>query len=341
MRAEYRVVIAFAGAMPGAAVTSVLCAAALLGDPSATEPKPKPAMVVRPLEVEGDVAPGWQQTFAAALERGLARQTVRLQIADEGAGGCGNEDAGCWRDFARSRDAAFLVRARVRKVESDYEITLELVEVGPGEVAARARQVCELCGLAEVGTLLEDVAGTLVSRVESLVDANAVVLFESAPPGARLFLDGQEVGPMPRSREVEPGTHRAEAVLSGHVSQRRSFEAQAGLDQTVRFELAPVPKPRRSVSPWGWASLGTGVAAIAAGSVLLAIDEDPITSRCDGDNVNSVGVCKFRRNTLGGGIALVSVGAAAVVTGAVLLITQRRRKTRASGAQVRGLQLRF
>jgi len=68
------------------------------------------------------------------------------------------------------------------------------------------------------------------------------------------------------------------------------------------------------------------------GSVLIAIDEDAITSRCSGENVNSVGVCKFRRDTLGGGIALVSVGVAAAVTGAVLLVVRRRRRTGSASA---------
>jgi len=245
---------------------SALCLMALAGVQPVAASEPKPQVVVRPLVVEGDVAQGWQRTFSEALERGLGRQTVQLVTPQrQDTADCEDHDAQCWRDYAQSRDAAFIVEARVSKRGGDYEIALELSTAEPGEVVARAHQVCELCGLVEVGTLLEDVAGTLASKVESLANANPVVVFESTPAGARLFLDGQELGPMPRNREVEPGPHQAEAVLRGHVSQRRSFEAQSGLEQTVRFELSPLRRQRRYVRPLGWAGVGGGVAAIVAG----------------------------------------------------------------------------
>ncbi|MGH1344755.1 MAG: hypothetical protein ACRBN8_24560 [Nannocystales bacterium] len=326
--------------MSGASIVWLMALAAF--EPAAQN-EAEPKIVVRPLEVEGDVAQGWKETFSVALARGLARKHVRLLAPrNPDAVECGPTNARCWRDYAQSRDAAFVVHARISKRGGDYELSLELSQVGQEEVIARARQVCELCGLVEVGTLLEDVAGTLASKVDSLASASPLVVFESVPPGARLFLDGREVGPMPRDQEVEPGAHEAEAVLEGHVSQRRSFESQPGLEQTLRFELSPISRQRRLARPLGWTSVGAGLGAVVAGSVLVSIDEDAITSRCNGENVNSVGVCKFRRDTLGGGIALVSVGAAAVVTGVVLLLVDRRRTTKSRATLAPGtVHVRF
>jgi len=298
--------------------------------------------MVRPLEVDGDVALGWRESFSEGLERGLARKEAALLPIGDAS--CGDEDDACWRRAAQDAGAAFVVRARVTKTESDYALSVALVAVDSGEEVAHTEQQCELCGLADAGTLLEDMAGTMAARIEALANAKAVVLFESTPSGATLFVDGAEVGPMPLSRELDAGTHQAEAVLKGHVSQRRSFETETAVDQTVRFELAAVPKQKNTfVRPLGWASLGVGVAAAAAGGVLVAIDEDPITSRCSGDNVNSVGVCKFRRDTLVGGATLIAVGAAAVVTGVVLLVRSRKRTSQTarwtpSGS---GVTLRF
>ena len=300
---------------------------------------PQTRVVVRPLEIEGDVGAGWKDEFQVSFERGLARQEADL-VSSEDAG-CGPTDEPCWQAFAESEDAKLTVRGRVTKLERDYEIHLDLV-ADDGQVAATAEQVCELCGLAEVGSLVEDIAGTLASRIESLASAHAVILFESTPPGATLILDGQDVGTTPMNREIAPGAHQAEAVLDGHVSQRRSFEAEPGVDETIRFELPVAPRDPKVLRRLGWASLGLGTAAVVSGAVLIAIDENPITSRCSGDNVNSVGVCKFRRDTLAGGIALVASGGAAIIAGTVIAIVTRRRKTPPRTAfGPGGLRLRF
>lgn len=321
-----------------------LCAGLLAGTlalaPSTSAAEdPDPRVVVRRLEIVGDLGQGWQDQFQNGLEAGLARQAAQIVVS--GDADCDVADAACWERFAGSRDAAFSVRGRVEKQGRDYQIRLDLLGPG-GEVVASAEPLCELCGLAEVEALIEDTAGTLASRIDSLASANAVILFRSMPPGATLMLDGVDAGAMPVSREVAPGAHQAEAVLDGHVSQRRSFEAEAGVDETIRFELPAVPRDPKVLRRLGWASLGLGVAAVASGAVLIAIDENPITSRCSGDNVNSVGVCKFRRDTLAGGIALVASGGAAIVAGTVIaIVTRKRKKTPRTAVAPGGLALRF
>ena len=305
--------------------------------PAAEEPSPR--IVARRLEIVGDLGMGWQDEFQNGLEAGLARQAAEILPSTDAA--CEVADAACWERFATSQGATFSVRGRVEKQGRDYEIRLDLL-AQDGEVLASAQQLCELCGLAEVEALIEDTAGTLASRIDSLASANAVILFRSMPPGATLMLDGVDAGQMPVSREVAPGSHQAEAVLDGHVSQRRTFDAEAGVDETIRFELPVVPRDPKVLRRLGWASLGLGGAAVASGAVLIAIDENPITSRCSGENVNSVGVCKFRRDTLAGGIALVASGGVAIVAGTVIaVVTRKRKKPPRTAVAPGGLVLRF
>jgi hypothetical protein len=304
--------------MLGSACVSLVCAAAIAMAPEAPS---RATIVVTPLEVEGDVATAWRTSFADGLARGLGRNGATVTTSE-----CSPRDSAC---LQRSEtDAAFVVDAKVTKQDSDYTFTLILRSTTDGEELARTQQVCELCGLADAGAQLEDVAGTLASRVGALANAQALVSFESTPPGAQVVVDGQTLGTTPLSHELAPGEHQAEATAEGFVRQRRSFETEAAVDQTVRFELQPVPRDRSFLKPVGWASLGVGVAAVASGGVLVAIDEDPITSRCSGDNVNAAGICKYRRNTLAGGIALIALGSAAVVTGVVLLVRARRHERR-------------
>ena len=322
--------------MIAGALASVAYAGVMASAPASAEAGP--TVLVPPLRIEGDVASGWHASFSEGLRRGLGRMDAVIVEGESEA--CPSDDDACWMRVGADVGADFFVRASAAKRASDYTFTLVLYTVGSAQEVARTTQACELCGLVDAGVLLEDTAGTLAARMHALADAKTVVSFESSPPGARLRLDGREVGTTPLSRELEPGTHEAEVVSRGFVSQRRTFEAQPAVDQTVRFELAAEPKDDRFMRPVGWAALGLGVAAVGAGGVLIAIDEDPITSRCSGENVNAVGVCKFRRNTLAGGVALVAVGAVSIAAGVVLLVRGRTRGGRVS-AQPGGIALRF
>jgi len=63
------------------------------------------------------------------------------------------------------------------------------------------------------------------------------VTFESEPPGARLWLDGQEVGVTPHIGFVEGGTHTAEFRLEAHYVQVLTFTV-ADKTQSVPVKAA-------------------------------------------------------------------------------------------------------
>ncbi|MBL4687443.1 MAG: hypothetical protein JKY37_22800 [Nannocystaceae bacterium] len=302
-----------------------------------------PTVLVQPLAIVGEVAPAWQTEFRTRLHDGLRRGAARLVLpaSDACESGEGADDS-CWTSLATQRDAAFIIAARVSRSDRDYFIRLEVVSAASGQIVASTEQPCELCGLAEVGRLLEDIAGTIAARVDALASARTVVLFTSAPAGALVKLDGEVLGTMPLSHEVNAGPHQAEAALADHVTQTRSFRAEPGVDQTLRFELAPRPTTDRTVLPAiGWASLGVGVAAVGAGGFLLAIHNKPVSSNCSGENVNAAGVCKFQRDTRAGGISLVAGGAVAVIAGVAIAIVARKHHRGRVAARRSGLTVRF
>jgi hypothetical protein len=308
----------------------------------AAPPGGDPGVLVLPLQIDGDVGEAWHADFTARLHAGLARRSATVVDAPEAD--CPTDDRACWRSLAHRHDARFVVTAKIDKKDRDYVIHLELAAASDGEVLATTEQPCELCGLTEVAGMLDDVAATFAARMEALASAASMVLFQSTPPGAHLRLDGADLGPMPLSRELPAGDHRAEATLDDHVSQARTFVTAPGVDQTVRFTLTAAPRIGKPLWAVGWASLGLGLAGVGAGAALIAIDEDPITSRCSGDDVNENGVCKYRRNTLAGGAALVATGAVAVIAGVVLtLVARPGRRARRERVAVRGrgLTLRF
>ncbi|HWB78263.1 MAG TPA: PEGA domain-containing protein [Nannocystaceae bacterium] len=281
---------------------------------------------VEPLAITGALEPEWRKELGARMQAGLARGDTEI-VARSTASDC--RDEACWRDLARTSDAAFVVVGSVVIVERDYDLHIEVRAAKDGAIVLRVDQRCELCGIGEAAQQLSDLAAAVAAKLDALASARATLAIESVPTGAAITLDGAEIGTAPLSRDVVPGTHDVGASLSGYRTQLRAIEAAAGVQQLVRFELIAQPatrSDRKHLRRLGWALLGLGAAGVIAGGSLVAIDERPVTGNCTGENVNAFGVCKYRHDTLAGGAALIGVGAAAIVAGTVIAIVTHARK---------------
>lgn len=301
---------------------------------------PSGRAVVVPIAVEGELDPAWRKEFAQRLRTGLERGEAELVVRDAAAA-C--RDDACWGALARDAGAGFVVTTNVAIVERDYAMRIDVRSGRDGRVVVSVDQRCELCGLGEAATQLADMAAAVAGKLDALATARGVLAIESVPEGAAIALDGAAIGTAPLVRDVMPGTHSVRATLAGHHGQARDVEAVAGVQQLVRFELVEaVPPTRKHLRRFGWAMLGLGGAAVVAGAPLVAIDENPVTSRCTGENVNAFGVCKYRYDTLVGGAVLIGIGAAAIVTGTVIAIVTRKHKRKGKHARLGpGLAVRF
>lgn len=317
--------------------------------PSSTAP---PSTEVRagllPVQFEGDFNDAWRATLQEDLERGLADTGLSVldpQAVTEASGGVGDcRNAKCFQFLSQSVRAPFLVRAKIVVAERNYEIALDIIDGRDGSLAASSTESCQLCGLAEVGELIAKQAAVLREKVDVLALAPAVVAITTEPTGATIFIDGERIGEAPLEHELSPGTHRAQARKPGYVEQVRTLEAVKGVRERVTFELMLAPAeeqtPRRDWKPpVGWSLLGVGGAGLASGITFLAIDEVPYRARCSGPDIDALGHCRQRYNTLTHGIALTASGAALAITGAALLIAARVGRGRRTDAMARRLRL--
>jgi PEGA domain len=317
----------------------VAVAAAWAGAPTDASSDAGARALVVPLVVTGELEPAWRQELAQRVRAGLERGDTEIIVASAPVT-C--RDATCWRDAARTSEAAFVVIGTVAIVERDYDLRMEVHSARDGAIVVRVDQHCELCGIGEAAQQLSDLAAAVADKVDALASARAVFAIESAPGGAAIALDGAPVGKAPLLvRDVVPGTHTVTASRSGYGTQTRDVEAAAGVQQLVRFELLPAQAERAPLRQLGWAALGLGGAAVVAGAPLVAIDERPVTSRCTGENVNAFGVCKYRHDTLTGGAVLIALGAAAIVAGTVIAVVTRKRSRAHAHRLGPGLALRF
>jgi hypothetical protein len=64
------------------------------------------------------------------------------------------------------------------------------------------------------------------------------VLVESTPPGARIFIDGRDLGPTPLTvRQLRPGTHTLELRMPGYQTWSQRLTVAAGENRRVTAAL--------------------------------------------------------------------------------------------------------
>jgi hypothetical protein len=322
------------------AIPSVPAAAAVL---EAAEGKPEAAIL--PITYGGKGFQDRRATLDSALLEGFRRggapfvDPAAVTAAHPDVGACGTMD--CTATIGRLLGVRFVVRSRVEVTGRDYDISLEIVDATTGEVAAKTSERCEVCGLSEAGELMTAEAAALGTKLLRLLDPSAHVRIESTPAGALVRVDGRDAGRTPLELDLPAGKHSIVLAKDGHLEAERSIDAVGGVEERFVFDLPPRSR-MAGPEPWGWVTLGAGLAATLVGAVLLAVDERPYRRDCSGENVDADGTCRFRLDTLTGGAVTVSAGLALTGAGIGLVAHARRKRARATASlRPGGLQVRF
>lgn len=321
--------------MRGSTITALVTAAALAFTP-AWAAAAEPRAGVLPLDVQGKLPPNGGAALSTEIEEGLRSTGATVvttgelaKVAGTGLATC--RDEACLQGVAGKATAQWLVRPSVQMQESDYVIGLELVDGATGKVVHQASQTCELCGLTEAQAVARSLAESLKDRLV-VAGGTGTLAIDSTPAGAEVLVDGQSVGTTPLELPIAAGEHAIVLRLPGHADEERRVVVEAGDTSAVAVELATAApasggKPDRSklLGPLGWASVGVGIASLGAGIALLALDEKPVTfTRCSGIDVDVEGNCRFRHDTLAGGVVMTIVGVVGITAGALLLVRARK-----------------
>jgi len=342
--------------MRGVSFTAIVTAMALSMMPAWAAAEPRAGVL--PLDVNGELPPQGAKTLSAEVEAGLTSAGATVVSSTELAGTFGGKpktaskqlaacrDGACLKDLAAKATATHLVRPTVQMDGSDYVLSLELVDGATGEVVHQASQTCELCGLTEAQAMMRSLAESLKDRLAS----TGTVTVDSTPPGAEVLVDGEPAGTAPLELRLAAGEHTIVLRLAGHADEERRVVVEVGSTAPVTAELteleqaAPVepsaPERKLPLGPLGWASIGVGVAAVGTGIGLLILDERPVEyTRCSGIDVDVEGDCRFRHDTLVGGVVMTIVGVVGITAGA-LLVARSRKAGKNGGDHERRARLR-
>lgn len=308
--------------------------------PAAEAKEPAALQVLLPLSVEGSLSKDSRRTLAKRLETAAAATKV--------SGG------------------PYRVRLSVR-VSKKKDYALALTMLGPDEATVAApTDECKGCSLDQVGAkidaLVQQAAGSLAPK-EPPPATTATVSLRSEPLGARVLVDGTERGLTPLELELPPGEHTIAFDKPGFVAQEQKLTVEAGAAQ----ELSPTlvaqpaadkkgkrgakaksgpadPKAGKGLKIGGGVMLGLGLAGVAAGIAMILVDEDPMPLKCSGADVDFRGVCRYRYDTLLGGIVGTAAGGLGVAGGLAMMIQGHRISVRARASKQEaslGLIVRF
>jgi hypothetical protein len=216
----------------------------------------------------------------------------------------------------------------------DYQ--LRWTTAGPHEQPREFESSCELCSLVELEQQITDDLTRVCGEL-----ATGQLTLTSDPARARVYVDGQLVGRTPWTIELATGAHDIELDAIGHARRRTTLDIEGGREQQLHLTLAREHANHRGSRrrpQWpAWTTMGIGVALSVAGAALIAVDGNPWTRQCSGDNVDRQGDCRFVLDTRRLGIGLTVVGVGAVSAGVGLAVWARNDGSgRAAGIQLRG-----
>jgi len=300
-------------------------------------------VAVLPLEHHGPMNEGVRSSLSRQLRQGLSatgldvigEEKTRPALGDD-AGGC--VDPRCRRMVAGKLGCRFIAGGSVRADEDrSYVVELWLADGYSGEVVARVKQHCEICGLKAVSERMDLAASALGAKARATTRVPARLVVSTAPPEASVEVDGDPVGNSPQELELAAGAHRIVVRAPGYLAATRTVQAVAGVEERVRIKLIPAGPKRSWHGIAGWTVLGGALVSLAVATTLFAVDGGDLG--CEREREIPGGQCPQIRDTRAGAWTAAGIGLGASVLGVYLLLKQPPRRTDAALAPG-GLPLR-
>ena len=292
-----------------------------------------------PLNVQGELPDSDRAEMTKALLSGLERGAFEVVGPDEvvaaSASATGCADAGCAKQVASATGSQYVVRSSVTIQDRDYQIVVELLDGETGESIAQTEDGCEICGVADVSPMFSTGAATLGTKIDALATGPSIFTLTSEPAGAIVTLDGEIIGATPLERPIVPGKHVLRVSADGYIGVEREIVIVEGVSEELNVTLEQIPS-RLPSRPWGYVSLGFGVAALGGGVFLTWLHDQPfrIGANCMGEDVitiDGVEQCRFLHDSKWGAAGALVAGAALTTLGVLILVDSAKRTKKDKG----------
>ena len=312
---------------------------------------PALALIVDQVAMDDTVQAKLFATVAEAAQRErfflVDREQTRAALAKSTAGhprAC-SEDLPLQEGLARQLDAAAVLTIKVQGGESRIsKAVVQLLDVPTGMVLNDFDDVCASCSVVEAQDTVRRATNKLLQ--DAATRRRGALRVSSASAGARVLVDGRELGAVPFNREAFEGEYEIVVQQEGYLAYKTTAEVKCDKSTEVTAVLQKIQDPignrrSKSIFPIGASVfLGIGVASLATGIGLgvhlLGLNED--FSRNAGPFDGSLyaqGVSLDQAT-----IALDAIGGASLAAGGIWLGVWLGRNRRAPSARTESLRNR-
>ncbi len=190
--------------------------------------------------------------------------------------------------------------------------------------------------------LEEAVYSEALAYEKLLANQIAEIVVRCRQPGVKLTLDGKPLAPCPleETRRVAPGQHQVVGEKPGFLTRTTQVVIVGGKREPVTIDLEPVASATTVIHRWPtwipWVVFGSGIGVTAIGGLVeLKASRDmndferSVANNCAGAGCSGEKLASLRQLESSAklenkvAIGIVTVGAAALVTGGILFYLNR------------------
>jgi hypothetical protein len=244
--------------------------------------------------IAGKVSPQERGVIVDAIERTAASLTWKLdappfsQEAIAATLACLKDTSpwGCVAPQIRGTDPLVIVQVDGdRGAGAPITVVTAHVLTAGAEGELFASRYCEVCNEDALKRAVADLSKQLLQEAAERTGRTKLAI-QSKPDKAWILLDGKTVGATNTARVTYPGKHTIMLRHVGYKTAVREIVAIDGKTLDVAFAMEPepgsisgsdshAPPPGHPPRLLPYLALGVGGAAILAGALLIAFDEDP------------------------------------------------------------------
>lgn len=234
------------------------------------------------VEFQGDMAANNQDFLRRSLMEALANADFQVfggltvtQLLKQGSRLENCRQESCYLEIARSLGVEYLVTGLIAVDRKNYDISLELISGRDGKTIDKYAEPCQLCGIKEVGTKVDQLVQAVRRGADSAAaTAPARYLVDSRPAGAEVLVDGRPQGQTPVAMDVVAGAHKILVRSPGYEGSERTLNVESGTNGVVAVDLTPSSLLGARASSGSrmltWTAMALGAVAIGVGVVVLS-----------------------------------------------------------------------
>ncbi len=202
-------------------------------------------IVIPDFAKRGDIPEPLYQDFMSNLRLAVAQKTSTAVTVGEfvSAGMASSLDPKFTKIIAENEGAQYALSGEIRQIYGDpYSISMLIAEVASNRHSDIITRQFVADSLNLLVDLLANEISQFVDPINALAAGNAGIYISSEPAGAKVYIDGVEIGisPLVDVLMLEPKTYIIELRKQGYLAEKRQVDLKNGITELLNLELTAI-----------------------------------------------------------------------------------------------------